>query len=228
MNNRRILVWLVVGGLGLVLAQAVQRQLNLVVNGQAQSSKAIVVGGQTYVPVSALRALGVTASVSGNTVNLSAQAAGGADQRASLEGCLNEWLSNGIWRARATRVEPFDENGLKGWAIDFEVRNATNRTLEAWNAGFKDPSSLTLAFASGATERMEGGALARESYEAKIYNAAIPQGAAVTTKLKFRSDRTDPPTKLLIEMDTSNIKQKYNLAFSTPNPSLRFKLDCSR
>ncbi|GIW23825.1 hypothetical protein [Meiothermus sp.] len=228
MNNRRILAWLGVGVLGLVLAQAVQRQLNLVVNGQAQSSKALVVGGQTYVPVSALRALGVTASVSGNTVSLSGSPVAGADQRASLEGCLNEWLNNGIWRARATKVEAFDENGLKGWAIDFEVRNATAKTLEAWNAGFKDPSSLTLAFADGTTQRMEGNALARESYEAKIYNAAIPQGAGVSTKLKFTSNRTDTPTKLLIEMDTNNIKQKYNLAFSTPNPSLRFKLDCSK
>ncbi|GIW32823.1 hypothetical protein [Meiothermus sp.] len=226
--NRRILTWVVVGALGLVLAQAVQRQLNLVVNGQAQSSKAIVVGGQTYVPLSALRALGVTAAVSGNTVSLSGSPAGGADQRASLEGCLNEWLFNGIWRARATRVESFDDGGLKGWAIDFEVRNATNRTLEAWNAGFKDSSSLTLAFADGSTQRMEGNALARESYEAKIYNAAIPQGSGVTTKLKFTSNRTDAPTKLLIEMDTNSIKQKYNLAFSSPNPSLRFKLDCTK
>ncbi len=226
--NSRILAWMVVGVLGVVLAQAVQRQLNLVVNGQAQSSKAIVVGGQTYVPLSALRALGVTTSVSGNTVSLSGSPAGGADQRASLEGCLNEWLNNGIWRARATKVEPFDESGIRGWAVDFEVRNATNRTLEAWNAGFKDPSSLTLAFADGSTERMEGGTLARESYEAKIYNAVIPQGSGVTTKLKFISNRSDAPTKLLIEMDANAIKQKYNLTFSSPNPSLRFKLDCSK
>jgi hypothetical protein len=125
-------------------------------------------------------------------VSLSSQPAGEADQRASLEGCLNEWLFNGIWRARATKVEPFDEIGLKGWAVDFEVRNATNRTLEAWNAGFKDSSSLTLAFADGSTQRMEGNALARESYEAKIYNAAIPQGAGVTTRLKHQQPHRRP------------------------------------
>ncbi|GIW35821.1 hypothetical protein [Meiothermus sp.] len=225
--NSRILAWVVVGALGLVLAQAVQRQLNLVVNGQAQSSKAIVVGGQTYVPLSALRALGVTAAVSGNTVSLSGSPAGGADQRASLEGCLNEWLFNGIWRARATKVESTEVNGLKVWAVTLEVRNATTKTLEAWNAGFKDLSSLTLAFADGATVRNDSGALGRD-YNDKIYNAAIPQGAAVTAQLNFPQSRTDPPTKLLIEMDTNNIKQKYNLTFNTPNPSLRFKLDCSR
>ncbi len=225
--NSRILAWIVVGVLGVVLAQAVQRQLNLVINGQAQSSKAIVVGGQTYVPVSALRALGVTASVSGNTVSLSGSPAGGADQRASLEGCLNEWLFNGIWRARATKVEQADLNGLKAWAVTLEVRNATTKTLEAWNAGFKDLTSLTLAFADGATVSIDSGALGRD-YNDKIYNAVVPQGAAVTAQLNFPQNRTDAPTKLLIEMDTTRIGPKYSLAFATPNPSLRFKLDCAR
>jgi len=224
---QRFFIWLTVLAVGLVVAQAVQRQLNLVVNGQNSSTRAIVVGGQTYVPVSALRALGITASVSGNTVSLSGQPAGGADQRASLEGCLNEWLFNGIWRVRATKVEPYDDNLLKGWAVRLEVRNGTNRSLEAWNAGFKDPSSLTLAYPDGATERMDGGALSRD-YRDKIYDAVIPQGAAVVADLRFLSTRTTPPSRLLIELDTEKIKQKYNLAFATPNPSLRFKLDCSK
>ncbi|RDI95540.1 hypothetical protein DV704_06555 [Meiothermus sp. QL-1] len=221
------LVWIgLLGLLGLVLAQAVERRLNLVVNGQAQNSRAIVVGGQTYVPLSALRALGVSAAVSGNTLSLGSPA-GGTEQRASLEGCLNEWLFNGIWRARATKVEPTEVNGLRVWAVALEVRNATTRTLEAWNAGFKDPSSLALAFADGTTVRSESGALGRD-YNERIYNAVVPQGAAVAARLSFPYGRTDAPTKLLIEMDTTRIGPKYGLAFATPNPSFRFKLDCSR
>ncbi|GIW37039.1 MAG: hypothetical protein KatS3mg073_1184 [Meiothermus sp.] len=128
---------------------------------------------------------------------------------------------------RAGHIPVTLAGGLKAWAVILEVRNATTKTLEAWNAGFKDLSSLTLAFADGATVRNDSGALGRD-YNDKIYNAAIPQGAAVTAQLNFPQSRTDPPTKLLIEMDTNNIKQKYNLTFNTPNPSLRFKLDCSR
>lgn len=225
--NSRILAWVVVGALGLVLAQAVQRQLNLVINGKASTAKAIVVNGQSYVPVSALQGLGIRAQVSGTTLTLTGQPAGGADQRASLEGCLNEWLFNGIWRARATKVEQADLNGLKAWAVTLEVRNATTKTLEAWNAGFKDLSSLTLAFADGATVSSDSGALGRD-YNDKIYNAIVPQGAAVTAQLNFPQNRTDAPTKLLIEMDTTRIGPKYSLAFATPNPSFRFKLDCAR
>jgi hypothetical protein len=56
---------------GLALAQAVQRSLNITINGAASSEKAIVVAGKSYVPVSALKSLGVNASASGNTLALS-------------------------------------------------------------------------------------------------------------------------------------------------------------
>jgi hypothetical protein len=70
-----------------------------------------------------------------------------------------------------------------------------------------------------------------DSHYNKIRDAAgIPQGAAVTSTLHFLSDRTDPPTKLLIEMDPEAPRKdkEYNLAFSVPNPSLRIKLDCAK
>jgi hypothetical protein len=219
-----------------VLAQTVQRQLNLLLNGRPSSAKAIVVGGQSYVPVSALRELGITVSLSGNTLSLSSQAAGqaagGAGQRASLEGCLNEWLFNGIWRVRATKVEraeleKFGLIGLASWSVTLEVRNGTDKTLAPWGAGWKDSSSLTLVFADGSTETMDTGW--EDSHYNKIRDAAgIPQGAAVTSTLHFISDRTDPPTKLLIEMDPEGPRINYKLAFSVPNPSLRIKLDCAK
>jgi hypothetical protein len=237
MSSRKVVPWLAVAVLGLVLAQTVQRQLNLLLNGRPSSAKAIVVGGQSYVPVSALRELGITASLSGNTLSLSSQAAGqaagGAGQRASLEGCLNEWLFNGIWRVRATKLERVERPELEGvslstpsWNVTLEVRNGTNKTLELWRAGWKDSSSLTLVFADGSVKTMDTGVETR-NYD-KIYYAAIPQGAAVIHTLYFLSDRTDPPTKLLIEMDAEVPRRQYNLAFSVPNPSFRIKLDCAK
>jgi len=231
MNSKKVIPWLAVAALGLVLAQTVQRQLNLLLNGRPSSAKAIVVGGQSYVPVSALRELGITVSLSGNTLSLSSQAPGGAGQRASLEGCLNEWLFNGIWRARATKVEraELEGVGLPSWNVTLEVRNGTNKTLQPWRAGWKDTSSLTLVFADGSTDTMDTGAEGR-NYNDKIYHAAIPQGATAISTLYFLSDRTDPPTKLLIEMDPEAPRKdkEYNLAFSVPNPSLRIKLDCAK
>jgi hypothetical protein len=234
MNSRKVVAWLAVAALGLVLAQTVQRQLNLLLNGRPSSAKAIVVGGQSYVPVSALRELGITVSLSGNTLSLSSQAAGGAGQRASLEGCLNEWLFNGIWRVRATKVEraeleKFGLIGLASWSVTLEVRNGTNKTLEPWRAGWKGTDSITLVFADGSIETMDTGPEGG-NYNDKIHYAAIPQGATAISTLHFLSDRTDPPTKLLIEMDPEAPRKdkEYNLAFSVPNPSLRIKLDCAK
>ena len=75
---------------GLALAQAVQRSLNITINGAASNEKAILVAGKSYVPVSALKSLGVNATASGNTLALSragAAATGQADQASTPRGC---------------------------------------------------------------------------------------------------------------------------------------------
>jgi hypothetical protein len=227
MNAKKLLAWLMVAVLGLVLAQAVQRQLNLVINGQASNAKAIVVNGQSYVPVSALQALGITTSLSGSTLNLSNQAAGGANQRASLEGCLNEWLFNGIWRARVTKVEAIEVFGLKGWGVTLEMRNGTNRTLEPGQTGVRDSSGLSLVFADGSTANINASALSRE-YEGELRYKQIPQGAAVIYQIKFDTAKAEAPTKLLLEIDPSRLQRDLGVSYSTPAPSLRFKLDCTK
>jgi hypothetical protein len=215
---------LVVGGL--VVAQAVQKQLNLTLNGKAISSKAIVVGGQNYVPVSALKDLGINASISGNTLALSSQAAGGANQRASLEGCMNEMLFNGIWRMQVTRVEPAEAFGRKTWAITAEVRNGAGRTLEPGQTGWVDSSGLTIAFADGSTTGIQASALSRE-YENQVRSKQVAQGAAISYVFKFESDNPQPPTKMLVHIDPSRL-QKLGVSYNTPDPSFRFKLDCTK
>ena len=83
--------------LGLTLlascALAAGLKYSLVVNGQVAPDQAIVVNGQTFVPLSALKLLGVQSSLKGSTLTLGAQnapatAPGGANQKASLEGCI--------------------------------------------------------------------------------------------------------------------------------------------
>ncbi len=56
---------------GLALAQAVQRSLNITINGASSSEKAIVVAGKSYVPISALKSLGVNVTASNTTLALS-------------------------------------------------------------------------------------------------------------------------------------------------------------
>lgn len=224
---RKIFAWLVVLALGLVIAQTVQRQLSLVINGKTNSAKAIVVNGQNYVPVSALRDLGINASVSGSTLTLSAQAAGGADQRTSVEACINEFAFNGIWRARVTKVEAIEVFGQKGWGVTLELRNGTGRTLEPGQTGVLDASGLSLAFADGSISGMGISAATRE-YENNLRNQRIAQGASVTYQLKFDSPQTSTPTKLLLEIDPSRLQRNLGVNYTTPSPSFRFKLDCTK
>lgn len=224
---KKLLAWVAVLAVGLVIAQTVQRQLNLVINGKSSSVKALVVGGQSYVPVSALQGLGVSAVVSGDTLTLRVQAAGGADQRVSLEACINEFAYNGIWRARVTKVEPAEFYGRKGWGVTLELRNGTTRTLEPGQTGVADASGLSVGFVDGSTSGMSLSAVTRE-YENEVRSKRLAQGAALIYQLKFDSDQTSPPTKLLLEVDPAKLQRNLGVSYTTPSPSFRFKLDCSR
>lgn len=223
---RKFWIGVLVLACGIVIAQAVQKQLSLTLNGKASSSKAIVVNGQNYVPVSALRELGITASVAGNTLTLSNQGAGGANQRISVEGCMNEMLFNGIWRMQVTKVETAEAFGRKAWAISAEVRNGANRTLEPGQTGWIDSSGLTIAFADGSTTGIQSSALSRE-YESQVRSKQVAQGAAITYEFKFESDKAEPPTKMLVQIDPAKL-QKLGVSYNTPDPSFRFKLDCNK
>ena len=57
-------------------------------------------------------------------------APGGAKQRQAVEGCLNQWLFDGIWRFRVTKVAPINPDGMRpGYGVAVEVRNGTHATL---------------------------------------------------------------------------------------------------
>lgn len=223
----KALLWLIIAVVGIALAQSVQRQLNLLINGQATTSKAIVVNGQNYVPVSALKDLGISATVSDGNINLVGQNAGGANQRASLEACINEFAFNGIWRMRVTKVESTEAFGQKAWAITVELRNGTTKTLQPSQTGLADSSGLTLAFADNSTTVINASALSRE-YGNDLRDKSIPQGGAIAYQIKFDTAKADPPTKLLVQFDPSRLQKNLGVNFNTPDPSFRFKLDCSK
>ena len=223
---QKIWIGALVLSLGLVIAQTVQKQLNLTINGKANPGKAMVVNGQNYVPVSALRDLGITASVAGDTLSLSSPVAGGANQRASVEGCMNEFLFNGIWRMQVTKVEPGEAFGQKVWVITAELRNGANRTLDPGQTGWVDSSGLTIAFADGSTTGIQASAISRE-YENQVRSKQVAQGAAISYQFKFESPKAEPPTKMLVQIDPARL-QKLGVSYNTPDPSFRFKLDCSK
>ncbi|MDX2008121.1 MAG: hypothetical protein SFU83_22995 [Meiothermus sp.] len=222
---------------GLALAQAT---LRLTINGQASSTPAITVNGKVYVPLEALQKAGMGVSRSGANLGLSFQppqpvAAGGANQRASLEGCLGETLFNGIWRVRASKLEAIVKDAgtpieTAGWGITVEFRSAAKNMVQPVFTGLAD-QGIQVAFDDAQT-------LTTDVLDVqKLTYANLPPGGAITHQLKFwykydtPKDQIKTPTKLLLEINTKgfeNTIRQSGASYTTPSPSLRIRLDCQK
>ena len=208
---------------------AAAQSYSLVVNGQPAPAKAIVVNGQTYVPLSALKTLGIPSSLAGSTLTLGSAAPstspGGANQRASLEGCLGETVFNGVWRMTVKSVTPISRyNGQnKGYALNVEWKNGTKTTADAQNSGIK---TFQLILQDGST-------LESENVQDLLYKK-LAQGAGNTFTLNFYADSAQskqltPADKLLVEIDPSVLSATgLKVAYTTPTPSFRVRLGCQK
>ena len=227
------------------LAFAATTSYSIVVNGQVASKKAMVIDGETYVPLSSLKALGVSGTLKGTTLTLSAaaaakpaaapaanQTAGGSNQKASLEGCIGETLFNGIWRLKVTKVEAVKnvltpDAAIPGWGVTLELRNGASATLQPVFTGVGD---FTLALA-------DGNVLPASIDAQKFQYANLPQGALVSGQVKFyypgvtRDADVQKATKLLINIDTTGFAdsmKRAKVGYTTPTPSFRVNLTCQK
>ncbi|CAM3832516.1 hypothetical protein [Deinococcus frigens] len=232
MPQRTLLAFLALATCSMAAAQS----YSLVVNGQPAPVKAIVVNGQTYVPLSALKKLGIPSSLKGTTLTLGTGAApstspGGSNQRASLEGCIGETLFNGVWRLTTQKVERIGPNvGLgPGWGVTIELRNGTTTKANLHDTGLE---SIELVGADGNTFSFEE----RAAEEALIYKD-VTQAGGVTYQLKFhvedaRAVAANIPaaTKLVISLNPQKMTAGYlreaKVTYTTPTPSFRVRLNC--
>ena len=205
------------------------------VNGSPQAQPAQLIGGQTYISLEVLRALGVPYSMQGGRLSIGAASAqtapGGANERPSLSGCRNEWLFNGVWRVRVGSVVAITKDGsTPGWGVNLELRNGTKATISPTDAGWDGTGQgVQLAFADAST-------LSVDPYDVqKLTFNALPQGGVKPFQLKFyaqdAASAQRPPSKLLIEIDPKGIgdsTRAKGVNFTVPNPSLRVDLTCSR
>lgn len=114
------------------------QRVRVLINGK-ETREVMVSGGKVYVAVNALREAGAVVTTSSNEINIQFEPIRGRLQGDMVEGRIGEWLSNGTWRVRVTKVEP-TENPFygrgKGYAVTIEVRNLTERTLSLSGSGF--------------------------------------------------------------------------------------------
>ncbi|ULH17283.1 hypothetical protein MF271_18165 (plasmid) [Deinococcus sp. KNUC1210] len=219
MNRRTIRVGML-GTLALTsFALAATTTYNVVVNGQGAADQAIVVGGKTYVPLSAVKLLGVNTTLTGNTLTLGSTPAGGANQRASLEGCLGTPLFNGVWRLSVKSVRPISRyNGQQqGYGLTLTWKNGTVKTIDALNTGVK---AFTLVLADGTV-------LDSENVQ-DVQFKHLPQAAGTTLELPYYAPsgvRAAAPSKLLVEIQAAGAAPS-GVAYTSPTPSFRVRLDC--
>jgi hypothetical protein len=227
--------------LGSVLALAAGVTYRLSINGQAFSSPAITVSGEIYIPLKALERAGVKVTRSGSNLALALPGApvtaGGANQRASLEGCMGETLFNGIWRVRVSKLEritrdPGTPGAIPGWGLTVELRNGSKGTLMPTDTGVDGTGQgIQLAFADAQT-------LSVDPLDVqKLTFASLPQGGVVIHQLKFYYPLgTDPstvqkPVKFLFEINPRGFEAAIRsraggASYTTSTPSLRVRLDC--
>lgn len=142
-----------------------------------------------------------------------ANAEGGANEIAATSGCLNEWMSNGIWKMRVTGFGPFpadvapqDQNG---WAVMQTWVNITNRRV--WPGGLGNgPAEPPTNVSDEYLVTQSGNSVASASVHGDLQlgsqNKAFPPGGSYTFSQGFGGfglNASDKPVRLLVTFDTA-------------------------
>lgn len=222
------------------LTLAANQQIGIVLDGKTLPDRALVVDGRTYVPVTALKGLGVTATLRGSTLTLSRTATpqttapGGANQITALEGCVGQTFFNGVWRVRVASVAKIripDAGGpdIPGFAVNLEVRNGTSKSLSLMSAGFgADPfNRFVLVLPDGNNLKLDENDLLR------VWSRELLPGGVMTFALRYAHARGVPydtaprPNKFVMNVDPK-VPEYVGVKFPMSDPSLRVRLDCTR
>lgn len=185
-------------------------------NGKPVPGGAIVQGGKTYVSAEALRAAGIAVTLRGTVVSLAP--VGGANAVAALEGCLGEWLFNGIWRVRVTDARPIPGD-RHGHAYRFEFRNGTT------SSGFAPSGTgwggIQLALDDGTT-------VGAENVNEVSDPPYLPGGGHAQVVNFYWENRTRTPQRLVVLFNPREMNTAMPVKFSMPDPSLRIKTTCQK
>lgn len=161
---------------------------------------------------------------------------GGSTQVKAQEACMNQWLFNGVWRARVTNLAyvPKDADHFNAWAVTISFANGTN--VDALLPVTTGLNEIQLGFANGdtiGTGNMTDTTLEQQ----KLTYHSFPVAGQFTYTQQFGSnDVLDPnnkPTKLLITFPVADYRKTHptDAQFwtqKTPAYDYRFKLDCSK
>jgi hypothetical protein len=188
-------LYVLVSLLALMSTLTAFQRVRVSINGR-ETQDVLVSKNKVYVSVEALRKAGAVVSQSDNQIDIQFEPLRGQLQGDMFEGRIGEWLSNGTWRVRVSKVEPISNpfGPGPGFAVTVEFRNLTRQTISLHGTGFdnfqlQDDQGNRLSVAAGG------------DYD-RVYNSIV-QGSGFTAVLRFgdrhnQLEQLGQPDKLLI------------------------------
>jgi len=161
-----------------------------------------------------------------------AAAQGGSSQIPGKEGCMNEWMSNGVWRMRTTAIAPDNNNDNSspqiGWMITEDWVSLVNRPISPSDTNTTDQQ---LVLGSGNTIASSNTAGTSINFGQLGYHTFAP-GGSFTYQQRFRLapfDPTDKPVRLIVTFDATKEKMSTHAPQFTSNPpNFRISFQCSK
>lgn len=159
---------------------------------------------------------------------------GGSTQVKAQPGCVNQWLFNGMWRVRVTKVDfrPAADGYPNAWDVTMQWANGTTLAdLQPASTGKQD---LVLAFANGdtlAATATTNGTLIEQKLD---YHTFPASGQYTYTQTFYSGDALDPnnkPAKLLVTFDVATYKAAHGTKYwtqKTAGYNYRIDLTCDK
>ncbi|HZZ64878.1 MAG TPA: hypothetical protein VFE17_05220 [Candidatus Baltobacteraceae bacterium] len=144
-------------------------------------------------------------------------------QGSSSEGCMNQWLFNGVWRARITKVEPvMNGSAQTGWQVTETWRNGTSRELAPADSFMQDQKLV-----------LNSGTLTAEGHrqEGLAFNTLAPSGQYSYVQTFFGPnssvDPSDKPKTLQVTFDGAKLAASTSKPHFTSNKyNFNYNLTC--
>ena len=160
-----------------------------------------------------------------------AQAQGGSTQIAASEGCLNEWLSNGIWKMRATAIAPDNNNDPTspqiGWMISEDWVNLAARSLAPSDVFTMDQYLVTASGNNVSSTNSAGTSMNQQQLTYRTFAL----GGSFTYQQRFRwspLDPSDKPARLLVTFDATKQNARAGWPHYKNPANFRINLQCSK
>lgn len=196
-------------------ASALAAPLTVNLNGKSVTLNTTVISGVPYIKAADLQ----KALAAGNT------AAGGANQIAATDGCINEWLFNGIWRMRVTKLD-IDSNERR-YTVTVEVRNGSNESFTLSQVGMSYGNALMLIFPDG--DSVSTGPSDKFERTQMIPGTGFIDVVAFGRPTNAPENQPLPaPQKFMLEVKRSERSSYMKSNFTVPDPSFRVDLTCKK